>query len=87
MGPSVLFKLCRLLIKMRLSLSLKGLVSSRLHGQEPLGHLVEEEQDRGSRPDLMGTQGTGSPLHVLPPLAHPTQASLASSACQAGTCL
>lgn len=48
---------------MRLSLSLKRLVSSRLHSQEPLGHLVEEQQDRGSRPDLMGTQSMGSPLH------------------------
>ena len=48
---------------MRLSLSLKRLLSSRLHSQEPLGHLVEEQQDRGSKPDLMGTQSMGSPLH------------------------
>ena len=63
MGPSVLFKLCGFVIKMRLSLSLKRMVSSRLHSQEPLGHLVEEQQDRGSRPDLTGTQAMGSPLH------------------------
>lgn len=76
---------------MRLSLSLKRLVSSRLHSQEPLGHLVEEQQDRGSRPDLMGTQSWGldlrfcllslTPLRPHWPPWHARQA-LASEPCQ-----